>query len=100
MAIVKEMVAQEVISGFKGTVDFYYWMGIPCARRWPRSPGHTRAPDVMSQWPAFTYAVKLWVQVSPIVRAAYNTLAPDTGLSGRDWFMRAYLTGIFRYDHD
>lgn len=100
MAIIKAMVGQEVISGFRGVIDFYLWCGIPCARRWPRSPGHDRTSLVMAQWPAFTIAAALWNQTSPIVRDAYNFLAPDTGLTGRDWFMRGYLSGIFRYEHD
>ena len=100
MAIIKAMVGREVISGFRGVIDFYLHDGIPCARRWPRSPGHFRAPAVMAGWVPFTTAVQLWNQASPFVRDTYNVLAPDTGLSGRDWFMRAYLSGIFRYEHE
>lgn len=72
-------------------------MGIPCVRRWPRSPGHRRAPAVEAQWTAFAYASKAWNTLSEEMRYWYNQMASDTALSGRDMFMRAYLKGL--YDH-
>ena len=89
--------AQAIIDGFKGTIDFYVYRGIPCARAWPKSPGKARSPSVMAQWPVFSYASKEWNNLSQTVRDAYNTLATNSGLSGRDMFMRAYLTGLYRY---
>lgn len=100
MAKLTEMPSQAVISGFKGTVDYYVYMGIPVARAWPRSPGHDRAPSVQAQWPAFSYAAQEWNYLSPAVQAAYNTLALSSGLNGRDLQMRSYLTGLYRYALD
>lgn len=96
MAKIKEMLAEKVIDGFKGVIDFYYYMGIPCIRRWPKSPGKIRSPAVMKGWSAFTYAVREWKNLSPEVMRTYEILASDTGLTGRDMFMRAYMTGLFR----
>lgn len=28
--------SEEVIKGFAGHIDFYYWRGVPVCRRWPR----------------------------------------------------------------
>lgn len=87
----------DIISGFKGTVDFYIHRGIPCARAWPKSPGKLRSPFVMAQWPAFTIAATEWKKLSDSVQQAYNELATNSGLSGRDMQVRAYLTGLYRY---
>lgn len=97
MAKITSFPAQAIISGFKGTLDFYIWRGIKCVRKWPRSPGHKRAPAVEAQWAAFSYASKEWGNISPYIKAAYQRLSEGSGLSARDWFMRSYLTGIYRY---
>lgn len=99
----------KIISGFKGTVDFYInhqstdaaleMPGIPCARRWPRSPGHRRAPSVEAQWPVFTTAVHLWNTLSQEVRDAYKSMVTATGLTGRDLFIKGYISGIYTYPH-
>jgi hypothetical protein len=86
---------QAIIDGFKGKIDFYVHDGVPCARKWPRSPGHDRAPAVEAQWPLFTEAVQLWPTLPADIQAAYNKMAEGTGLSGRDLFERAYISGIF-----
>lgn len=97
MAKIRKMPSQGIIDGFKGTLDFYFNMGIPCVRSWPKSPGKLRSEPVMSGWPAFAYAASEWSNLSPVVQDAYRKLATNSGLSGRDMFTRAYLTGLYRY---
>jgi len=97
MAKITQMPHQDIISGFKGVVDFYLWNGIPVARAWPKSPGSDRSPAVQAQWPLFTYAIREWPQLSKAVQDAYNKLATDSGMSGRDMMVRAYLQGLYRY---
>ena len=96
MATIKAMLGEKVISGFRGKLDYYFYMGIACVRKWPASPGSRRSPAVMAGWAPFTYAVREWNTLSAEMREPYETLASDTGLSGRDMFMRAYMTGLFR----
>lgn len=96
MAKIKEMLGEKVISGFRHKLDFYYYMGIPCARRWPKSPGKRRSPAVMAGWAPFAYAAGEWNNLSPEVRRAYEELATGSGLSGRDMFTRSYMKGLFR----
>jgi len=91
------MPAQSIIDGLKGVLDFYVHKGIICVRSWPRSPGHRRAPAVEAQWAAFSYAAREWNNLSPEVQLAYRNLASGTAYTGRDWFMRGYLTGIYDY---
>ena len=97
MAIIKHMVAQKVIDGFKGVIDFYLYMGVPCVRSWPRSQGKSQTPASVAQQPMFTYVQKLRPQVSAFVQDNYKTLAMDCGLHKWDWFMRGYYGDIYRY---
>lgn len=97
MAVLKEMVALKVINGFKGVVDFYYYMGKPCARAWPKAPGKSRNDNVRRQWPVFINAARLWRELSPTVRQAYEDMAAATNLTGKDMFFRGYISGTLRY---
>jgi len=108
MAKLTALPSLAIISGFKGVIDFYVnyqscdrevaGKGIPCARRWPRSPGHFRSPEVMEGWSAFSEAAKYWTQLTPEIQDAYNKMASGTGLSGRDMFTRGYISGLYRYE--
>lgn len=98
MALLREMPGTHIISGLKGKIDFYYWMGLAVARTWPRSPGHVRTPEVMAQWPAFITAAKEWNNLSPEVQESYRKLAQSSGLNGRDLQVRGYLAGLYRYE--
>ncbi|MBA7708580.1 hypothetical protein ES703_117482 [subsurface metagenome] len=91
------MLGEKQIDGFKGNIDFYYYMGIACSRRWPKNQGKSQTPKSVAQQPMFTYVQKLWQEVSPVVQEAYNTLAPESALHKRDWFMRGYYGLLYRY---
>ena len=91
------MVSRKVIDGFKGTIDYYYYMGVPCARAWPKSPGKIRSAPVMSQWPVFTTAATLWNELSLEVRQAYEEMTSGTNLTARDMFFRGYISGTLRF---
>ncbi|MBA7689595.1 hypothetical protein ES703_98103 [subsurface metagenome] len=96
MAKLTALPSQAIISGFKGKIDFYLWKGMPVARKWPRSPGHKRAPAVEAQWPAFTIASRLWGEMSEEIQQAYIETAHGTTLSGRDLAQKAYLSGYLK----
>ena len=97
MAKLTVMPHEAIIDGLKGSIDFYFNMGIPCARSWPRSPGKRRAHSVMAQWPAFSFATREWKNLSQAVQDSYTQFSTDSGLAGRDLQIRAYLTGLYRY---
>lgn len=107
MARLTALPHEAIISGFKGVIDYYVYrascdpnvgaVSVPCARRWPRSPGHRRAPAVEAGWTAFSYIAGQWNTLDSETREAYNSMASGTGLSGRDMFERAYLKGLFTY---
>jgi hypothetical protein len=83
-----------IINGFKGVIDFYVHDGIPCARRWPRSPSAPRAPAVQATWQVFKDGVSLWPTLSPAIQAFYNEMAVGTNMTGRDLFMQSYMIGL------
>jgi len=97
MVIIKEMLGKKVIDGFRGKIDFYFYMGLAVARKWPHSQGKSQTPASVSMWPFFTYASQSWLSISPFVREAYFSIARDCGLHAKDWFMRGYMTGIYKY---
>jgi len=97
VARITAMPTLDIIDGYKGTLDFYINMGIPCVRSWPKSPGKLRSQAVMAQWPIFTHAAKEWKNLSPAVQQAYTKYATNSGLTGRDMLMRAYLRGLYYY---
>ncbi|MBA7671204.1 hypothetical protein ES703_79357 [subsurface metagenome] len=97
MAIIKEMPGQKIIDGFRGVIDFYYYMGVPVARSWPRSQGNSQTPASVAQWPVFSYVNKLWKDVSPEVRAAYEDMTAGTNLTAKDMFVRGYISGTLRF---
>lgn len=93
MAIVKEMPSEAIIGGFKGKLDFYYWMGIPCCRSWPKSPGSNRNDNVRATWPAFSYIAAAWKDLDPRIRRMFEEMSTGTILTARDLFTRSYLSG-------
>lgn len=97
MAKLTALPEQAIISGFKGKIDFYLYMGIPVARKWPRSPGHKRAPAVEAQWPTWAYASRIWSQMDDETQKAYIETAAGAHKTGRDLATLAYLSGYLKY---
>ena len=97
MAKLKKLPGSAIIAGFKGVVDFYVYMGIPCARAWPRKPTGARAPVVQEHWPAFSWAASNWLGLSQEVRDAYAHLAQDTTMTPRDVFTKSFINGDTLY---
>jgi len=97
MARITRLPSQAIIDGYKGTLDFYVCMGIPCVRKWPTSPGHIRSEAVMQQWPIFTLAAQLWRQLSESARQPFVEMAMSTNLTARDVFTKSYISGMFSW---
>lgn len=93
MAKILEMPSKTVIDGFRGILDFYVYMGILCVRKWPRSPGHFRAPAVEAQWTTFAFAGSYWESLDATVKDAYNAMAIGKGVTGRDLFTKGFISG-------
>jgi len=94
MARLSNLPETAIINGFKKTIDFYVYRGQACARSWPRKPQMPRAASTQPMIAAFRYAVYIWGLLTPEQKEPYNSMAAGTDLTGRDYFMRAYLGGI------
>ena len=100
----------DIISGFRGVIDFYVnfqtcptetgELGQPCARRWPRSPGHRRAAAVEAQWQDFTIATQAWNELDKEIKDAYRAMSAGSSFTGKDIFMRSYLSGLYAYPQE
>ena len=83
----------DIINGFRGTLDYYVYMGIPCCRAWPVRRSLPFTPQEQAQWPIFADATRLWNTLSPEVQAAYKAMASGSTLSGRDMMIKMYING-------
>lgn len=91
MAKLAGMPQQAIVDGFKGTIDFYLWMGIPVARSWPRRRTIPFTPQEKANWPLFATAVKVWANSPVYVQDAYRSMSSASSLSGRDLASKLYL---------
>ena len=91
MAKLAALPEEAIISGFKGTLDYYVWNGIPVCRSWPNKGRSNMTAAERAVWPVFSDAVHIWNQMSPEVRDAYNAMASGSTLSGRDMATKMYI---------
>jgi len=91
---ITELPQEHIISMLKGTIDYYVWCGIPCARRWPRKPKLPRAESTQPAINRFAYAHAIYPFVQPSVIKSYDFISSDTDLTRRDYFIRAFCSGI------
>lgn len=97
MAKIAEMPNEIIVSGFKGILDYYVWMGIPCVRSWPSRRTLPHSPAEQAQWPIFATAITVWTQADDETRAAYEKMAQGSTLSGRDIASKLYMKGTSIY---
>lgn len=97
MAIITKMPAMVIIDGFRHVLDFYVHCGLNCVRKWPKSPGHRRTPEVEAQWAIFKEAVEVWKILPAEIKEVYSEMALATNLTSRDMFFRGYISGTLRY---
>ena len=96
MARLTALPSANIIHGFKGTIDFYLWRGLACARRWPRNPkSHhsvaTRAASIL--FGAILSAYKL---LDPSCYAALVEDAKDQARTPRD----IWVSAVFGHLHE
>lgn len=94
MATIPELPSRAIIDGMKGALDFYLYRGTAVVRMWPRAPTGPRTEAVMVGANKFSYINKLASSIPPVIREAYERAASGTGLTWRDYLVRAYISGI------
>lgn len=93
MAKLTAMPQQAIVSGFYGTIDFYVYMGIACARMWPKDRTVPYTPQEQQQWPIFATATRVWTLVDSETRESLEAMTPAASLSARDLATKLYLNG-------
>lgn len=97
MAIITALPSRQVIDGFKGTIDFYLWRGIPCVRKWPIWRKRKAHPAELANQQQFAAIQRAWKYVDGTSRQAFQDMAAGTGLTARDVYTRAAVKGLYRY---
>jgi len=95
MAKLEKMPQRQIIDGYKGTIDFYYWKGIPVARKWPIYIKRTPTPIELTYQQAFSYINKLWASLPLIIHVQLTLFAARSTLTPKDFLVRGYLKGLF-----
>lgn len=91
MPTLKALPSLEVIDTLKGTLDYYYWRGIPCCRKWPVIPMSSRTPASLASAQLFGAIVQGWALVGAEPKAAYTEAAADQNRTGRDLMVSGVL---------
>jgi len=94
MAVIDALPSKSIISGARGTLDYYCYKGLNVVRMWPRSPGIDRTWQVLATASQFSAAQAGSKTLSPTVKASYDYLAQSAPYTWRDWLTRLYLGGV------
>jgi len=86
----------DIIRGFKGTIDFYLWRGLPCARKWPRrAPGRRTDAEIASS-ALFGEVSTNYRLLAPLALAAFQEAAKDQPRTARD----LYISAVYGHLHE
>ena len=89
----KKLPSAKVIRGYKGTLDFYHWKGIPVCRSWPHAKFRLPYPAEAANQARFAAAMKAWAGLDITVKQAWVAQAQGTTYRPQDLYLRAYLRG-------
>lgn len=95
MPVLSGLPSTEIIGALKGTLDFYYWKGLPCVRSWPHTPMASRTQASLDSAHLFGSIVQGWALVGGSVKYLYNADAADQNRTGRD----LYVSGVLGHLH-
>lgn len=98
MAKIAAMPSMAVVDSLRGKLDFYKWCGLTIVRKWPKSPGRSRNPNVVAAQGPFIYINKIARFLPDTIHEAYQVLAQDSAFSWKDWLNRLYINASIR-DH-
>jgi len=96
VARINALPSLEIIKTLKGTLDFYYWKGIPCVRKWPVIPPSSRTPASLASAQLFGEIIQSWALTGGEVKTLYTQDAADQPRTGRDIFM----SGVYGHLHE
>lgn len=82
----------------KGVVDFYYWKGIPCARKWPRKASYERSAAEQAGSARFTTVAKATTGISTVMKELWIGIGASEGTTWVDVFRNNGLGGEWLED--
>lgn len=94
MAKIKAAPELEVVDWYKGTLDFYDYMGLHVVRKWPHWPKRTPWPAEKAAQDRFAYITRAWSTLDPYLKSRYLFSARGTNYTARDLYTRLYLRGL------
>lgn len=91
MARLTALPSVDIIRGFKGTLDFYLWKGLPCVRAWPRWRPARQTDASKASAALFGAVVKGYNLLGEGPLTAFREAATDQTRSARDIYVSAVL---------
>ena len=91
MPKIDHLPALEVIRGLRGILDFYYWKGVPCVRKWPVIPKSHRSPKAVASAAIFGAIIQGFALVGSTLKTLYEQDAAAQPRTARDIFISATL---------
>lgn len=83
------MPSSEIVGGFRGVYDFYYYKGIPCVRAYPDKLEKTLKWRLTST--NLATANRVWRSIPYIDRHAFRFMSLYSPMSARDCFFSVYM---------
>lgn len=94
MARLNHMPNESVVQGLKGSLDFYYWFGMPVVRKWPRVGKYTPSAQELQARENFRDNIKA---LGAMPAEAITSVPPfllNNGWTWRDaWMASIYGNG-------
>jgi len=94
MAKMAVLPGRDAIDMLAGIIDYYAYLGIPCARMWPTWTGELTA-GTRAQWDSFTYVNQVAKELPSKVVQQWSLMIHDTYLTWKDMLNRAYRGHTF-----
>ncbi len=94
MAKISGLPNRDVIDMLAGTIDYYAYLGIPCARKWPVKHFPPTSAE-KEHWGPFRYVNQVAKELPPKVVHQWTPMIEDTYLTWKDMLNRAYLGHTF-----
>ncbi len=96
MAKLVKLPSLDIIHGFNGVLDFYYWKGIPVVRKWPYNPKSHHTDATIAAAEKFGLATKGYSKLAADQINAFKAEALDHTRTARDIYMTAAYGHLHR----
>lgn len=91
MARLTALPSLDIIRGLKGTIDFYLWRNLPCARTWPHTPPSRRTDATKAAAALFGAVLHAYGLLAHPALLAFQHEAADNPRTARDLYVSAVL---------